>query len=232
MAPKIRVYRQGIEQQPVIVIDDFAPDPDALIAHAASLPFRPIGEYFPGVRAPTPAETAIELRRRVVALVQETFGLEDPLHRIEAYFSLIAPGPAPLHPLQRLPHFDGLGRGRIALLHHLGRQEKGGTAFYRHRSTGFETMDEGRIGAYNQAVNAELARTGMPPSRMIDGDTPLYQQIARYGARFNRLLIYRGCTLHSADVPEDVVLTTDPRTGRFSINAFLLLDPEPVAARL
>jgi hypothetical protein len=111
------------------------------------------------------------------------------------------------------------------VLHHLSRAEKGGTAFYRHRSTGFETMNAERLPAYNAAVNTEMLRFGVPQASYASKDTPFYEQIAYYPARFNRMLIYRGATLHSADVPEDAPLTADPRTGRFSINTFLWLEP-------
>ena len=41
----------------------------------------------------------------------------------------------------------------------------------------------------------------------------IWEQVARYEARFNRLLVYRGNTLHSAEVPPDLPLPADPRTG-------------------
>ncbi len=65
---------------------------------------------------------------------------------------------------------------------------------------------------------------GPPPARYLDGDTPTYERIGRYEARYNRLLIYRGNTLHGAEVPEGLALTDDPRTGRFSVNTFVWLD--------
>jgi len=87
-----------------------------------------------------------------------------------------------------------------------------------------ETITEARLPAYNQAVNAELRRTGLPPAAYMDGDTAIYERIARYEARFNRLLVYRGHTLHSANLPSGRPLPADPRTGRFSVNAFIWLD--------
>jgi hypothetical protein len=123
-----------------------------------------------------------------------------------------------------MPHFDGLGARRIAILHHLSRNGGGATSFYRHRATGFETLSEARLPAYNAAVNAELARSGLPAPAFIDGDTPIYERIARYEARFNRLLVYRGNTLHSGSVAPGRPLPADPHTGRFSINTFIWLD--------
>jgi hypothetical protein len=227
---KTRIIRHGIEQEPVIVIDDFAQDPERLIEDAARLSYRPIGPYFPGVRAVVPPPVVVSIRNRLAGLINRTFGLSDDLNRIECYHSLVTTPPDRLHSLQRLPHFDGLGPQRIAILHHLGRAGRGGTAFFRHRRTGFETMTAERLPAYNWAVNMEIMKQGMPPARYISGDTPLYQRIAHHEALFNRVLVYRGNTLHSADIPDDVTLTDDPRTGRFSINTFIWLDPRAPAA--
>lgn len=216
--------RHGREQQPVIVIDDFAADPDAIIEGARRLEFTPIGPNFPGLRHPTPTPMVAAWREHLMGLIREVFALKDPLDRIESYYSLVTTPPGALQPIQRLPHFDGLGPSRIAMVHHLGRAERGGTAFFRHRGTGFETLDGERLPAYNRAVNQELMRQGMPQARYLDGDTPMYERIGRCEARFNRLLIYRGNTLHGAEIPADLPLTGDPATGRFSINTFIWLD--------
>jgi hypothetical protein len=221
--PKIEIARHGREQEPVVVIDDYARDPDQLIEEAAALSYRPIGAYYPGVRAPAPPALVQAIRQSLAGLIRETFGVADELNRIECYFSLLTTPAEELALIQRLPHFDGLGRERIAILHHLGRGEPSGTAFYRHRSTGFETVTPERLAAYNAAVNAELRRHGPPPPGLIGGDTPMYERIARYEARFNRLLIYRGATLHSAEPPATPP-PADPRTGRFSINTFIWLE--------
>jgi hypothetical protein len=226
-SPRIEVHRHGREQQPVIVVDDYARDPEQIVAEAAALAYGPGGQAYPGVRAAAPAGLVLAIRDGLGALIQETFGLGQPLNRIEAYFSLITTPPEALSPIQRLPHFDGLGRERIALMFHLTRAEGGATAFYRHRSTGFESMDAARLPAYNAAVNDELQRLGLPPAGYIAGDTPIYQRVARYEARFNRLLVYRGATLHSGEPPPGLSLAADPRTGRFSLNAFFWLEPPP-----
>jgi hypothetical protein len=61
----------------------------------------------------------------------------------------------------------------------------------------------------------------MPPAQYVDGDTPLFERIARYDAVFNRMLVYRGSMLHSVNVPAGFVPDANPRTGRLSINTFL-----------
>jgi hypothetical protein len=221
---EVRLYREGREQQPVIVIDDFAADPDQIVEDARRLTWEPIGPYFPGVRHLTPPAMVEEARARLTGLIQQVFETKDPLSRIESYFSLVTKPADQLEPLQRLPHFDGLDRPCIAMVHHLSRIERGATAFFRHRSTGFETMSRQRMPAYNLAVNREIMRLGMPKAQYLNGDTSIYERIGRHEAKYNRLLIYRGQTLHGAEAPDDLPLTDDPATGRFSINTFIWLD--------
>jgi hypothetical protein len=129
--------------------------------------------------------------------------------------------PADLTPIQRLPHFDGLEGERIALLHYLNGQDKGGTAFYRHRGTGFETITAERHAAYDAALHREVAQHGLPAPAYISGDTALYERIARFEARPNRALIYRGHLLHCAELPDDLDFTPDPRSARLTVNTFL-----------
>ncbi len=219
-----RVIRHGREQQPVIVIDDFAADPEGVVEGARGLTWKPIGANFPGVRHPTPPAMVAEARERLMGLIQQVFELKVPLNRIESYYSLVTTPADRLRPIQRLPHFDGLGAQRIAMVHHLSRAERGATAFFRHRRTGLESIDAERLPAYNREVNLELMRQGLPRARYLDGDTPLYERIGRHEARFNRLLIYRGATLHGAEAPDALPLTDDPATGRFSINTFIWLE--------
>lgn len=222
-SPKREIFRHGAEQQPVIVIDDYARDPERLIEEAAELEYGRNANSFPGVRAATPPDLMGSIRDSLAGLIRQTFGIQGELNRIESYYSLITTPPGELDILQRLPHFDGVGPARVAILHHLSRAEAGGTAFYRHRSTGFETITEERLATYNQRVNEDLHRHGLPGPGLIGGDTPIYERIAGYQARFNRCLIYRGNTLHSAEAPADLPLPADPRTGRFSINTFIWL---------
>ncbi len=218
----VRIFRQGAEHQPLILIDDFAVDPDGLIEDAAMLRLEPNGPHYPGLRAPVPKGMVAKLLAPVTDLIREVFGVDAGRGRRESWYSLVTTPPDRLAPIQRLPHFDGVEADRIAILLFLGRADLGGTAFYRHRATGFETVTAERLAPYDSALRADIDRHGLPPPAYIAGDTPLYERIARHEARFNRLLIYRGHTLHCADVPPDLVLCADPREGRLTVNTFLI----------
>lgn len=215
------LHRHGREQHPLLVIDDFWPDPDALREDAAALRMHGIGPHYPGVRAEVPARLAETMRQKVAPLLAEHFGL-DPAPRVsEAYYSLVTTDPAQLAPIQRLPHFDGVEARRIALLLFLGHGAQGGTAFYRQRETGFESVDASRLQRFKATLADGVSAHGMPEAAYIAGDTPLYERVAVYPGAYNRALLYAGNTLHCADLPSEVVLSSDPLVGRLTLNLFL-----------
>ena len=222
MAPAHRIELIGEERQPVIVIDDFVADPAALRAKAEALTYQPMGRHYPGLRAEVAEADVAQYLAPVADLIARTFGFARGLDVVSAGYSIVTTHPSALTPIQRLPHFDGLEGERIALLHYLGGADQGGTAFYRHRGTGFETISAQRHAVYDAALHSDVAHHGMPPPAYISGDTEIYQQIARFEAKPNRALIYRGHTLHCADLPAGLDLSPDPARARLTVNTFLM----------
>ncbi len=217
----IHVRRHGDEAQPVIVIDDMLAAPDRWRDLAVRARYERFGPYYPGLRAIVPNEEAAAMRQELAATIGDTFGLDPVPPLLECFFSIVTTPPEALAPIQRLPHVDGLEPDRIAILIFLSGAEQGGTAFYRQRTTGFETVDQARFPAFQQALSAGVAKHGLPSAAYISGDTPLYEQIAHYEARPNRALIYRSHSLHCAAIEPGTPLPADPLRGRLSINSFL-----------
>lgn len=222
MAQRVKVERLGREAQPVIVIDQFVPDPGALRARAEALHYQPLGRHYPGLRAEVAPDDVAAFMAPINDLIAQTFGFAGAPVVISAGYSIVTTPRAALTPIQRIPHIDGLERERIALLHFLSRADQGGTAFYRHRSTGFETIDAARHPVYDAALHRDVAQHGLPDPGYICGDTPIYECIGRFAAVPNRALIYRSHALHCADLPADLDLTPDPRRARLTVNTFLM----------
>lgn len=219
----LEIHRHGTEQQPVIVIDNYLDDPHALIEIAANGPtFSPLGPYYPGIRAPFPDSALAELCGPLGDICARYFDFEGAPQLRECSFSLVTTPPADLMPIQRLPHFDSLEYGRIAALLFLCDGDKnGGTAFYRQRSTGFETVDAGRYEQFAAALNRDVAQFGLPPADYIGDDNPMYETLAVHKAMFNRMLIYASATLHSGRIPPNFAFSANPHLGRLTVNAFL-----------
>lgn len=225
MEPKISIVTQGDEREPVMRIDGFAPAPERLLDDAAMLSFRPSFAHYPGVRAPASPRMVAALLAPVSEAIAATFGVKPDLSRRDAFYSIVTTPPESLTLIQSLPHFDGVERNRLAVLLFLSGVEGSGTAFYQHRSTGFETVSADRLERFRAQLAEDLARQGSPRPGYIAGDTPIYRRIARHGGGFNSALVYRGQTLHCADIPQGARLSADPAAGRLTLNIFLDADP-------
>jgi len=220
-APSLTIGRIGHEREPIAVIDGFSSDPASLVEQAAVQAFGPLGPHYPGVRAPAQASYLAERMDVLQDALTHVFGLAGGADLVECNFSLVTTRPDALRPIQCLPHFDSTDPGRIAVLHYLCGPADGGTAFYRHRTTGFETVSASRMEDYSGALDGDVARHGMPGADYLRGDTALFEQTYRVEAAFNRLVIYRGWTLHSGVIPAGHALPADPRRGRLTVNTFL-----------
>jgi Family of unknown function (DUF6445) len=217
-SPDISARRIGREQQPLVIIDNFAPDPDALRAAAIASEFRTADHYYPGIRAPLPKTYFAEIGDVVALTLAEVFGFKKSFRIIDASFSIVTHHPAALRVEQRIPHFDAVEPGRIAFVHYLAPGN--GTAFYRHRTTGFETVDTSRAPHYLATLNAELESVP-PPHAYIAGETAQFDCIGRVDAHYNRALVYSSGLLHSGAIDANAVLSPDPALGRLTVTAFL-----------
>jgi hypothetical protein len=219
---RLQKLRIGREQAPLLVIDNLAADPDDLVNLTTNKLFRDVPNYFPGVRTKVPLSYQQFIIENLRGVIAEFFGLVSGTVRFTGcHFSLITTAPANLSYPQRIPHVDSVVTTELAFIHYLFKANLGGTAFYRHRKTGFEYIDESRRPEYLRHIEEESLGPDYPPPAYINGDTPLYEQISAQEGVFNRALIYRRNSLHSGSLARDFVPDPNPRTGRLSINGFL-----------
>lgn len=219
--PAISVERVGREGVPVVVVDGFAPDPDGLVAEAAGARLGPPGSHYPGLRAPVGPAYRAQVGPLLAAAAKRVFGFGQRLTIDRTLFSLAVTPPAALTLPQRLPHIDDVAPGKLAVVHYLSHADWGGTAFYRHRATGFETIGPDRHRRYLDVLAADLAAHGEPPPGYIMGQTPLFAPIAAVAPRFNRAILYPGNLLHCAAIANDRPPPDDLATGRLTIASFL-----------
>jgi hypothetical protein len=222
--PRAQLSHLGREGEPLLCLDGLMRDARQLADYAVQQGgFAPVhgpaGGY-PGVRAPAPLDYVGAVVRALDPVLRDAFGLQGVrLGRAECNFSLVTLGAAELVPSQRVPHIDTTDPLQFAFLHYLCGPEQGGTAFYRHRATGFEAITPEREAEY-QAIRATEPD---PAPGYIAGDTPEFEQIAAIDAAFDRLLVYRSRQLHSGLVPGK--LSVDPRHGRLTANIFVTYRP-------
>lgn len=215
--------RVGDEGEVVLIFDGIMEQPDALVALAAEqASFSEQGaghRLYPGLGAPAPAAYVQALVAALDRPLRQVFGLEGRQQgTVVSRLSLVTRQPGELHPLQRVPHVDTANPLQFAILHYLCDERFGGTGFFRHRATGFETITDDRVEAFADARNREITEPG---SGYITGDTAYYQRIGQVEARLDRLVVYRSCLLHSGLVADPALLSDDPRRGRLTANIFL-----------
>lgn len=217
----VRQETIGRERQPLVVIDNFVDDPRALIEGAAARKFAPIAPYYPGVRAAAPPAYLRPVAAPISAILKSVFGYANGAALQECFYSLATTPPSKLAPAQSIPHFDGVGDDKVAILHFLCEAGHGGTAFYRHRRTGFETVTSDRFDSYKRSVETDAAEHGMPKPDYFRHSNAMFERIASVKAAFNRAIIYRGVNLHAIDIAADYAFSANPRTGRLTVNSFV-----------
>lgn len=218
---KVTVERIGREGEPLVIIDNFTGQPERLRAMGMAAQYHPAGVDYPGRRA-LADPSYLDLRRDLMMQVMaRVFGLSRGVQCEIAAFSLVTLPPEQLSPRQRIPHHDHSDAGRVAIMHYLGGPETGGTAFYRHRRTGFEAITPHREPAYAAALVEDQREFGPPPPGYPLGDSDCFEQIGAVEARPDRMALYRGRQLHSGIIPDPAALSEDPGTGRLTVNMFL-----------
>lgn len=223
--PVVKVERVGREQQPVVVVDGILRDPESVVRLAVErLRFVPAQSNYPGLNAAAPSEYAAAMMRAVAPLVHETFGvnIQAPA-RAQSFFGIVTLPPTRMNAQQRRPHTDTTNPLQLAVLHYLCDESHGGTAFFRHRATGFESVDDQQLRQVKESIAADAdaqLKAGLPPPVTL-GDDRHFERTAALDSKFNRVLIYRSRVFHSQNLNPTANFSADPRKGRLTANTFI-----------
>jgi hypothetical protein len=222
----VRRETLGLEGEPLLILDEAVAHPERLVDVAAgwaNFDDATSGgdNFYPGRLAPAPLDYVGALGRALDPLIREAYGLRNvALRNASCNFALATLTPDQLSLAQRIPHVDTVDPLQFAVLHYLCDPGRGGTAFYRHRVTGYETLTPDRLEPYQSCLDREMATTPPGPG-YVDGDTAQFVRTRLVEAAFNRVIVYRSCLLHSGHIPHPEALSPDPRKGRLTANIFL-----------
>lgn len=213
------VMHVGHDRAPVLIVDDLLLDPEAMLHYADSGDaFRKADkDFYPGIRKPLDMAYATAVYRHLHGLFLATFGAT-AIEPLSCALSLTTTLPAQLRPIQSVPHFDSFDPGHLAGVHYFCGEEFGGTSFYRHRASGYESLDARRIVEYAPRLKQEVIGQQTRRFDYIRGDTALFERTGNVAARFNRAVFYRSNVLHSGDIAPETGLSSDPRAGRLTAN--------------
>ena len=220
----VRVELIGQEQNPLLIIDNCYAEPDQLLQQACSEPgfTAQASDFYPGLRKQITGDYPAQSLQCIVPLVREFFAIapEQKAQLSLCAFSLTSTVPEKLRPIQSVPHIDTHDPLQFAMVHYLCAEHFGGTSFYRHRSTGFESINHERLTDYFKILKQEVMNEQKTQFNYINGNTNLFERIGQVPVVFNRAIIYRSNQLHSGDISAQLGLSTDPRQGRLTANSF------------
>ena len=176
---------------PVLIVDGVFKDPRAIRSAALALPYEPPGYPYPGRIATPPAgDGSLEaFLRSVLALVNGQYLPNIPpiaadnrqitkFARVHTDFAITDVHPDDLAETQRKPHTDPVP---IFGLVYLNPEERGGTLFF----------------------DPPKAAPGGDRRGYISSGDPAYPFVGKIDGRFNRLAIYPGFILHTAEIAGD-----------------------------
>lgn len=225
----VTINSVGHEQKSLIIIDEFVNKPDLLVGYAACAENGQFdqqkSDYYPGMRKPAP-QAYLALFKTLLPLLKSTYGLNHvkQVDVIMSAFSLASTPINQLRPIQMLPHFDSPAENQFAVVHYLCEPEHGGTSFYRHRGSGYESISIDRLNAYRNEIKQQaIAEKLHLNPQYINGDTPLFERTYLLEAKMNRTVIYPSNLLHSGNIRSDIELSNDPEQGRLTISSFIVV---------
>ena len=225
---QVCVSHIGNEQSPLLVINACWTQPQQLrewAGDAAGFIHNP-ADYYPGVRKPVNEPLKAALLAALSAHLQPVWPTLYGEKRVSltlpfCAYSLTNQPAESLIPIQRVPHFDTTTSLQFALVAYLFEGDKGGTAFYRHRKTGFEVIADTRVAKYMKTLHTEASTVGLPKAGYITQSTPLFEQFHSGSGQWNKSILYTPNLLHSGNIDKQKSLVASTQTGRLTLNACL-----------
>jgi len=217
---RTKVERFSAYNHQLVVTENLLETPEKVISDVSLQDFAQITPQYPGLRAPLAPEICASWLAQLAPRLDQWFGPHHRAWEMQAWYSIVTTPPAKLLPIQRLPHIDGTDPNQIAMMLYLHRTGHGGTAFFRHRSTGLEALSATDFPRYAKALQEDVARTGLPRAAYATDGAPHFERTHTVPGTFNQAVFYRGNILHSGVIDNAAPLVADPRAGRLTINAF------------
>ena len=121
-----------------------------------------------------------------------------------------------------MPHFDSLADHDMAAVHYLNDNQLGGTHFYRYRGTDKLHLSVNDKDVILKMVD-EVKQTAASRNGYINDSDTLFEKVFSIEAKPNRLIIYSGNILHSANITDRVEFDKKSHNSRTSINSFFSL---------
>lgn len=210
------------------IIDDFLLDTDSVMFFANNFAyFNPMfsdNSYYPGIRdnMPLPYKKLLQsfVQDKVVPIINDKNNYTVLMHK--CLLSLTSCKPSELLLEQKMPHVDSCKSNEFALVHYLSGKEFGGTSLYRYKPKSLIEFSQNDESVLDEML-ASVSATQKEHSGYLTKSTSIFEQILSIEAKFNRLVVYQGNILHSANLATEQSYSGDARNGRLSIASFCSL---------
>lgn len=137
----------------------------------------------------------------------------------KSLLSLVTCDPKDLITDQKIPHIDSCNSNDFAFVHYLSEKALGGTSIYKYKPKNIiEFKEEHKVLLPDMLNNVN--KTLSEHSGYINGSTSIFEQVLKIEAKINRLIVYQGNLLHSANITSQLSYNRDPKIGRLSISSF------------
>lgn len=225
-APRVSIQHVR-DETPCVIVDDALLDPQAVVevasAHGNAFS-RPVGNAYPGLELPLPDSVVQQFAEQFEQHAAFTLQVEQVL-QASGRLSLATLRAHELSPIQRVCHRDrlltGPGQRAIAAVLYLFHDERlGGTSFFRPRGSAEET--ELLMRDLSRSDASSLKRLGSQNPGYLTRSTPHFELTATVSPKWNRMIWYDGSEFHGSHIEDPDLLSTDPNSGRLTLNLFLL----------
>ena len=208
----------------IFIVDDFLDSLAPVLKFSYDVAyFNPMfadGSFFPGMRdhMPTPYIRMLQefFEQKILPQINSEASTAN-FHK--SFLSLVTCKPENLTVEQKMPHVDSCNRNNYAFVHYISSANNGGTSIYKYlpqQLIEFNESDQATLEKMRQDVEQKIDEH----CGYIDGSTSVFERVLKIPHVQNRLLIYPGNLLHSANIGSDCVLTANPRAGRLAISTF------------
>lgn len=204
------------DECPVLVVDQFYADPQAVRRLALGGSFDSTRAYYPGLHSPIPDAALQPLFEQVAQLLGRlgTPGLK--AEHFTSDFSIVTTPASEMLANQKHPHVDGLV---IAGVIYLSPELEIGTCLFRHLPSGMAMLhDEAEMAAYNAWLR-EHGEATQPDTYAVEQDG-IWERLHTIKGCYNRLVMYPGNAFHSIDM-RDVQANHTMATARLTQRLFV-----------
>jgi hypothetical protein len=213
------------EQSRFLIVDDALADPEVWVQSACkhqdkfvTLP----GNAYPGGELRMPEEVSQALMNFIRVPVRQHL---NGRRFIDGYsrLSMVTQKPEQLLPRQWICHRDRLsiapGQMAIASVLYLFKNaDLGGTHFFKPKQSSLATNMLVHASSIMDAEDFQN-KYAIGPGYMTQSND-YFERVCTVAAKWNRLVIYDGMQFHSGDIQRPELLSTNPLTGRLTLNGF------------